>query len=62
MAEGQAEGYEHDWASANRRNHAYLTYKPTDVKGNPVPAPQRNAFEPAVGAITQRGHAGFGRS
>lgn len=52
-AEGQLEGYEAEWATANRRNHSVLTYKPTDVKGNMIGAPQRNSFEPAVSAITQ---------
>lgn len=53
VADGQIEGFEGEWATANRRNHSYLTYKATDSKGNPVPMPQRMAFEPAVGAITQ---------
>jgi len=52
-AEGQLEGYEKDWETANRRNHSVLIYKPTDIKGTAVPPPQRNAFEPAVQAITQ---------
>lgn len=52
-AEGQLEGFESDWASANRRNHSVLKYKPTSLDGVPVPPPQRNAFEPAVQAITQ---------
>lgn len=53
MAEGQDEGYEEDWATANRRNHARLVYKPVSINGQPAPPPQRNAVEPAVGAITQ---------
>lgn len=52
-AEGQIEGYEADWESANRRNHSVLQYKPTSVNGIALPPPQRNAFEPAVQAITQ---------
>jgi hypothetical protein len=52
-AEGQLEGYEGMWESANRKNHAYLPYKPTAINGSPVPPPQRMAFEPAVQAITQ---------
>jgi len=51
-AEGQIEGYEQDWENANRRNHAVLKYKPSDVNGTPLPPPQRQAFEPAVQAIT----------
>jgi hypothetical protein len=52
-AEGQLEGYQADWDSANRRNHSVLKYKPTSLNGQPVPPPQRNSFEPAVGAISQ---------
>lgn len=51
-AEGQLEGYENDWASANTKTHSVLIYKPTTVAGMPVPPPQRNSFEPAVSAIT----------
>lgn len=53
VAEGQLEGHEHQWASANIKNHAYLQYKPVDLNGQPVPPPQRNAFEPPIQAITQ---------
>lgn len=53
IEEGQLEGYERDWETANRRNHAYLKYKVKSVNGVPIPPPQRQAFEPAVGAITQ---------
>ena len=52
-AEGQLEGYENDWATANSRSHSVLVYKPTSVSGQLVPPPQRNTFEPAVSAITQ---------
>lgn len=51
-AEGQFEGYEEAWETANRRNHSYLQYKPTTAGGQPVPPPQRQSFEPAVQAIT----------
>lgn len=53
VAEGQIEGYKKEWASANNRNHAFLTYKPTSINGQLIGPPQRNSFEPAVGAITQ---------
>lgn len=53
MAEGQVEGYEGLWAEANRRNHAYLVYKPTSINGTAVPPPQRNAIETSTNAITQ---------
>lgn len=52
VAEGQIEGYEEAWETANRRNHAYLPYKPTTVAGQMAPPPQRQSFEPAVQAIT----------
>lgn len=52
-AEGQFKGHEHKWETANVRNHAYLEYKLTSLNGQPAPPPQRNAFEPAVQAITQ---------
>lgn len=53
-AEGQFEGHEGKWANANRRNFAFLEYKPVTLDNNtPAPPPQRNSFEPAVGAITQ---------
>jgi len=40
-AEGQLEGYEDVWSSANNVNYSYLPYKPTTVAGMPVPPPQR---------------------
>ncbi len=39
-AEGQLEDNA-DWTTANTENHPYLTYKPVDVAGNPVPPPRR---------------------
>jgi hypothetical protein len=52
-AEGQIDGYKHIWATANRKNHAYLPYKATAIGGGPVPPPQRQQYEPATQAITQ---------
>jgi hypothetical protein len=52
VAEGQVEDYEDQWKTANRRNHAYLPYKPVSISGQPVNPPQRQSFEPAVQAIT----------
>lgn len=40
-AEGQLEGYEDVWASANNVNYGYLPYKPTTIGGMAVPPPQR---------------------
>ncbi len=53
VAEGQIpKQYEGQWKSANRKNHAYLTYSQTDLKGQQAPPPQRNIYEPPVQAIT----------
>lgn len=52
-AEGQFEGYENDWANANRRNYAFLQYKPTTIKGQLAPAPSRSFAEVSTQAITQ---------
>lgn len=41
IAEGQIEGYEHEWQQANVRNLPTLTYKPTTIGGEPAPPPQR---------------------
>jgi hypothetical protein len=41
IAEGQDEGYEHEYQQANIRNLAALHYKPTSVEGHPVPPPGR---------------------
>lgn len=46
-------GHEPKWRTANTRNHAFLEVNATDTKGNPLPLPQRNQFEPPVMAITQ---------
>lgn len=51
MAEGQDEGYEQEWDTANVRNHSVLHYKPVGVRGEPLPPPQRNTQEPAINAI-----------
>lgn len=40
-AEGQTEGYEDEWKTANVGNKAVLTYKPTTVGEQMVPPPQR---------------------
>jgi Phage P22-like portal protein len=53
VMEGQLEGYEKQWDSANTKNWGYLQYKPKSVAGQPAPPPQRTAWEPPVQAITQ---------
>src|SRR5262245_5264026 len=51
-AEGQIENHEKEWAQANTRNWAYLTYKPTSLDGTVVGPPQRQVYEPPIQAIT----------
>jgi hypothetical protein len=53
LAEGQIEGYDQWWDTANTRNHAYLPYKPLTIGGVAVPPPQRQTLEPPVQAIAQ---------
>jgi hypothetical protein len=51
--EGQFEGYEAQWQEANRKNHAFLQYKPKTIGGQPVGPPTRNVYEPPIQAISQ---------
>lgn len=51
MAEGQQEGYESFWQSANQKNYPYLLYKPITINGTLAPAPQRQVSEPPVQAM-----------
>lgn len=53
LAEGQQEGYEHLWATANTQNHAFLPYRPLTIGGVAAPPPQRQSLEPPVQAIAQ---------
>lgn len=54
VAEGQIpKQYEYMWATSNKKNHAFLPYKPVALNGQPVAPPQRNSFEPAIQALTQ---------
>ena len=41
VAEGQIDGYEQEWAMANRHNLSVLTYNPVSFGGTVVGAPQR---------------------
>lgn len=50
--EGQFEGHEEEWETANTRPHAYLEYAQVSIAGKPAPPPQRNIQEAPVGAIT----------
>jgi hypothetical protein len=42
------EGYEDEWANANKDNKAYLPYNGVDAEGREIPRPQRE--QPPVGA------------
>lgn len=42
------EGYDDEWANANKDNKAYLPYNSRDEQGNEIPRPQRE--QPPVGA------------
>lgn len=42
------EGYEDEWANANKDNKAYLPFNSRDEEGNEIPRPQRE--QPPVGA------------
>ena len=53
-AVGQFEGIEDKWRAANRKNYAYLEYKPIDVNGNALPAPQRVGPTPMEAALLQQ--------
>lgn len=51
-AEGQIpEKYAGMWKNANSQTFSTLIYKPTDHKGQMLPPPQRNTYEPPVQAI-----------
>lgn len=53
MAEGQDEGYEEMWATANTRTYSVLKYRQVELNGEPAPPPQRQGYEPAIMASTQ---------
>lgn len=52
IAEGQIEGYERYWQSANTQAFSHLPYKPTSLDGHLLPPPQRNTAEPPIAAMT----------
>ena len=51
-AEGQFEGHERKWETANVRNYPYLEYKQTGLSGQLAPPPQRQTWEPPIQAMT----------
>lgn len=57
-AEGQFEGYEDDWNSANTKSYSYLEYKLVELNGNLAPAPQRQpTADIPQGMLTMAMHA-----
>jgi hypothetical protein len=52
IAEGQTEGYEDMWATANRKDWDTLVYKDTSVSGKPSPPPMPIDREPPIQAMT----------
>jgi hypothetical protein len=50
--EGQFEGHENKWQTANLINYAYLEYRPVSLNGQPAPPPQRNTYEPPIQALS----------
>lgn len=52
VAEGQISGYEKEWGSLNTSMKPFLTYKMVDVAGRPIPAPQRQTFEPPIQSLS----------
>lgn len=58
MAEGQEEGHEKEWATANNRAYPYMLYKPVTIDGTLAPPPQRNQMaDVPVGALQMAMHA-----
>lgn len=52
MEEGQIEGHEVRWASANVKSYPYLLYKGVNIGGKPAPQPQRQQFAgPPAGVV-----------
>jgi hypothetical protein len=52
-AEGQFEGHEQQWKTANTKSNPYLEYKPTDLNGTPLPPPQRQPMTGPPAGIMQ---------
>lgn len=50
VAEGQLEGYEGIWQTANTFNYSHLPYKPISLAGSPVPPPERQTAEAPIQA------------
>src|SRR5678815_3064757 len=50
-AEGQIAGREQEWKTANKIPRAVLQFKPIDINGNALPAPQRQGSMPMETAL-----------
>jgi Phage P22-like portal protein len=53
ILEGQLEGHEQEWQTANVKNYAYLAYKGVSLNGTPAPPPQRNVAGVNIQATTE---------
>lgn len=53
LAEGQIEGYEDIWATANTGQHDHLPYRTMSLNGQQVPPPQRVPSGAETGHLTQ---------
>lgn len=53
LAEGQVEGYEDIWATANTKSHSFLPYKPENLHGQMAPPPQRADNTAQTGGLIQ---------
>jgi len=53
LVEGQDEGHENEWSTANIKSDPVLRYKQTDIEGKPAPAPQRLQPEPPPAGIME---------
>lgn len=57
-AEGQFEGHESKWKTANTQSHAFLEYKPVTIDGVMAPPPQRSPMaDVPVGMLQMALHA-----
>lgn len=53
LEEGQIEGHEDEWKSANVKNQPYLSYKGTSVSGTQAPPPQRQQMVQIPAGVVQ---------
>lgn len=57
-AAGQFEGFEQDWANANKSSRAYIEYNPIPLAGHLAPPPQRQPMaDVPVGVLQMAMHA-----